>query len=270
MCVLNEVKGMMIKMNIKFRYMTLDEISSVLAWSTFQTDGVLPLSESTYFLYPELRDKTNYLIDIKYEDRISIISELIKEKYKENIKEFNDKKLVEHYQKVWDKYNDKYFEILSSYFNVSMNKIADASIGLIPVCPRDIETLSFSLDEKNDGQIIDTCMHECCHFYFFELCKRIFNNLTNEDCNSPSLLWYLSEISIHAILNRDEFQKLFRHNFRTYDNFYDVMINNECVVDTIKNIFDNYDIENAIKIGLKYLTDNKEELIRKCNSEKVL
>ena len=90
------------------------------------------------------------------------------------------------------------------------------------------------------------------------------------DFDSPSLLWYLSEISIDSILNRDLFQKVFRYYFRAYNNFYDVFINNECIVDTIRNIFDTNDVEDAIKISLQYLEDNKDEFIRKCNGGKKL
>lgn len=254
-------------MKIKFRYMTLNEVSSVLAFSAFQTDGILPLSEGTFYLYPELKDNISILEDVDYNKRIDIISKLIKEKYDDSINEFNNKKIKEHYQAVWYKYNDEYFKSLSNYFNVTLNKDVDASIGLIPVCPRDIDNLSFSVDLQDDERLIDTCMHECCHYYFFETCKKIFKNIKNEDFNNPSMLWYLSEISIDAILNRDEFQKIFKHDFRTYDNFYDIEINGECIVDTIKRIFDNNDVESSIKIGLKYLNDNKQEFLRKCNGE---
>lgn len=47
-------------------------------------------------------------------------------------------------------------------------------------------------------------MHEICYFYFFEKCKKIFKDWKCVDFDNPSLLWYLSEIVIDSILNRDE------------------------------------------------------------------
>ncbi len=50
-------------------------------------------------------------------------------------------------------------------------------------------------------------MHELCHFLFFEKCKEIYPNWKYEDFDSPSLLWYLSEIIIDPILNSEGIQK---------------------------------------------------------------
>ena len=257
-------------MNIKFRYMSLDEVSSVLAWSLLETSGALPLRENTLSLYPEIKEKIDCLSSLEYQDRANNIKALIKTRYNKSISHFNKQKIIEHYQSVWNKYNDKFFQILSKYFNTTIDKPIDAAMGIIPVCPRNIETLSFYFSDFEDNLFIGVCMHECCHFYFFELCKKIIKDLKIEDYDSPSLLWYLSEISIDAVLNKNEFQKLFSYNFKTYDIFYDIYINGECIVETIKNIFAKYDIEEAIIIGLKYLNVNKEELLRQVNGEKKL
>ena len=50
-------------------------------------------------------------------------------------------------------------------------------------------------------------MHELCHFLFFEKCKEIFPNWKYEDFDSPSILWYLSEIVVDPILNSNDIQK---------------------------------------------------------------
>ena len=242
--------------------MTLDEVASLLAWSSHESSGALPLSEATFSLYPEIEANMDKLSKLDYQESINLIKKLIKCKYDKSIIEFDNKSIINHYQNVWNKYNDAYSKLLSEFFHVSINETVDASIGLIPVCPRSIQDLSFCLYNTTDDDLVETCMHECCHFYFFELCKKIFGNLNDEDYDNPSLLWYLSEISIDAILNRSEFQKLFKHNFKTYDIFYKVIINNECIVNTIGKIFDNNDVVDAIKSGLKYLEDNREELMK--------
>lgn len=104
-------------------------------------------------------------------------------------------------------------------------------------------------------------MHECLHFYFFELCKKILPNITKKDFNSPSMLWYLSEIVVDPILNRREFQSIFKHQFKCYDFFYDINIDDKCIVNAISEIFNDNDVGSAIKLGLDYIEEHKEELI---------
>lgn len=247
-------------MKINFKLLGTFETACILDWSSKETHGVLPLSESTFNLYPELRDKINISLD-----NTNLIYEIIKDR----IDDFNkkNKSILNQYQNLWNQYNDQYIKIMEDYFGVKINNDVNAYLGLLPVCPRFIKELMFYYDKCDNIRFIDICMHELCHFYFFELCKRLFKDWTYDDFNNPSLLWYLSEISIDAILNREEVQKIFRHQFRCYDNFYNIYINGECIVDIIKNIFDNNDMEVAIKECLQFLKDNEKEFRNKCEGK---
>ena len=118
---------------------------------------------------------------------------------------------------------------ISNYFNIKWPKEykeISVGIGLIPVCPRYIKEKAFDIHKKNKEDLIDTCMHELCHFLFFEKCKEIYPNWKYEDFDSPSLLWYLSEIIIDPTLNSDNIQKIYKHKFKCYDIFYNVEIDN--------------------------------------------
>ena len=247
-------------MKVKFSLLSIEDTASIIDWSSKQSDGILPLSDATFNLYPELKDK----IDLN-KDNTKIISGIIKDR----ILKFNNdnKDILDKYKLLWDKYNDIFIKIMEDIFKVTINKDINAKIGLLPVCPRNIKDLSFSFDLCDEDSFIEICMHEICHFYFFEKCKQIFKDWKYDDFNNPSLLWYLSEIVIDAILNRDEVQKLFKHKFRSYDNFYNIYIDDKCIIDIVKNIFNSNDIETAIKEGLKYLVDNEIEFINKCNGK---
>ena len=247
-------------MKVKFSLLSIEDTASILDWSSKQTGGILPLSEGTFDLYPELKDK----LDVN-KDNTKLICNIIKDK----IEKFNqdNKDVIERYKLLWNKYNDRFIKAMEDIFQVTINKDINAKIGLLPVCPRNIEDLSFSFDLCDDDSFIEICMHEICHFYFFEKCKQIFNDWKYTDFDNPSLLWYLSELVIDAILNRKEVQKIFKHEFKSYDNFYNIYIDDICIIDIIKNIINSNDIKTAIKEGLKYLVDNEIEFINKCNSK---
>ena len=245
-------------MKVNFNLLSLEDTASILDWSSKETGGILPLSESTFNLYPELRDK----IDIN-SNNTALICNIIKDRI-EKFNRVNHDRLKE-YDLIWAKYHDKFIKIMEDYFKISINKDFYAFLGDLPVCPRFIKNLTFYFNLCDDDSFIEICMHEICHFYFFEKCKTIFKNWKYDDFNNPSLLWYLSEIVIDAILNRDEVQELFKHQFRSYDNFYNITFNNICIIDIMKNMFDNNDIDKSIKNGLQFLIDNEEEFRYKCD-----
>ena len=250
-------------MKVNFNLLSIEDTASILDWSSKQSGGILPLSESTFNLYPELKDK----IDLN-KNNPDLICSIIKDR----IVNFNNdnKEIIKNYELLWNKYHDKFIKIMEDYFKVSINKDINASIGLLPVCPRNIKDLSFSFDLCNDDRFLEICMHEICHFYFFDKCKKIFKDWKYDDFNNPSLLWYLSEIVIDSILNRNEIQTLFKHKFKSYDNFYNIYINDKCIINIMKNIFDNNDIDKAIKEGLKFLIDNEEEFRYKCDNSEMI
>ena len=243
-------------MKVKFSLLSIEDTASIIDWSSKQSDGILPLSDATFNLYPELKDK----IDLN-KDNTKIISGIIKDR----ILKFNNdnKDILDKYKLLWDKYNDRFIKAMEDIFQVTINKDINAKIGLLPVCPRNIKDLYFSFDLCDDDRFIEICMHEICHFYFFEKCKQIFNDWKYTDFDNPSLLWYLSELVIDAILNRKEVQKIFKHEFKSYDNFYNIYIDEKCILDIIKSIFNDNDIKNSIKNGLQFLKDNELEFRNK-------
>lgn len=243
---------------LKFKYLTLEETSDILLWTLKDTDNILSVKEGTLFLYPELKRLTK-------EDNIK---DIIQDRYNNFIKKNN--KLQEEYTTIWNEYNDKYMLEISNYLNIKWPKEykeISVGIGLIPVCPRYIKEKAFDIHKKNKEDLIDTCMHELCHFLFFEKCKEIYPNWKYEDFDSPSLLWYLSEIIIDPILNSDGIQKIYKHKFKCYDIFYNVEIDNISLLDKITSIYKNNSIETAIKESYNYLKEHEKEFISKCNNK---
>ncbi len=83
--------------------------------------------------------------------------------------------------------------------------------------------------------------------------------------DSPSLLWYLSEIVIEPILNKKEFQNIFNHKFTSYENFYDIKLNDALLIDTINEIFEKNNLTEAIIKSYNYLLENEKEFRFLCN-----
>lgn len=236
--------------SMKISMLSLDDTVDILEWCLGETEGIMPLRDDTLELYPELKDNTN-------------IKKAIKVHY-ENFYKENDH-LVNDYNNLWNKYEDKLTQAFENIFGVKLYKDVKAYIGLLPVCPRDIESASFYFIPASDEFFIETAIHEICHFYFFEVVKKMMPEWNYEMFDKPSLLWYLSEIMIDPLLNTLEIQEIYSHNFRCYDIFYETKINDMCIVDTMREIFFENTIEDAITKGLQYLERNKEEFLNKVN-----
>ena len=234
---------------MKISMLSLDDTAQVLSWCLMETKGIMPLRNDTLEIYPELKNNKD-------------IKSAIRSKYDKFV--LDNKHLVKEYKELWDKYDldiKNYFEKL---FHVKLDKEVTAEIGLIPVCPRDIQENYFIFIPDSNDFFIQTSIHEICHFYFFELCKKILPKWDYDMFDKPALLWYLSEIMIDPLLNNSELDKIYHHKYKAYDIFYKTNINNKNIVEIITDIYNNNSIEDTIIKGLKLLEDNKEIFLEQC------
>lgn len=249
---------------VKFNNMSIDDVVDLLAWTVFETDGPFPLSKYVYDMYPELKGLINWGPDkIDDLDSKKIIKSAILKRYDEYLS--SNINLPDGYQKIWDEYNDKFMIALSSRLDIKWpqdcNNIV-AGIGLIPIYPRDIQSRTFNIGTMDRKWVIETAMHECSHFLFFEKWKQLYPDWKWEDFESPNIIWYLSEMLVDPILNCPEMQNVFDNKFWAYDSFYNLKINDESVMGYINDIFKNNNIKDAITKSYDYVLEN-EQLIRK-------
>lgn len=243
---------------VTFDILPYENVVGTLSWTIVSTKGSLPLSEETYHMYPELKGKISE--DMDQNTRWKIIFNLVKNRYNSSIDqcELEEKR----YKEIWEKYNDEYMKELSRYLNTNLAedcKNIQAFIGLIPVCPRYIKERTFFMTINSSPEdILDTVAHECCHFLYFEKWKTLFPDWDWKQFNKPNLIWYLSEMAIDPILNSNGFKTLFNHEFKAYPSFYNIKINNLGLMDTIKTIYKENNIENSISKSYQYVLDNKE------------
>lgn len=247
---------------IKFELMSLDEICGLLEWAVIIDEGILPLSNYVKKLYPELNNIKNWK---KYsaKERTSKIKELITESYNRDIDEY--RKILINYGKIWEKYNNNYMKSLSKILNINwcyeLSEII-VKVGKIPIYPREIDKYCFYIGKMEDKYFIETVMHECCHFLYFEKWKELFENWSIEEFDSPHIIWYLSEMVIDPILNNIEIQKIYKYDFKAYKNFYNINVQGQNLMEYIKSIYKNNTIENAIIKSYNYVLEKKEYIVK--------
>ena len=239
-------------MNIKFKKMSLEENIEIIKWTFYENEGTFSLHDYTVQCFPELKELN--LNDSK-EKNDSVIEKVVTKHYNDN----NEKLLteIERYNNIWDKYNDKYFKMLIEYFKIdfpdNINEI-EAIIGLIPVCPRYLNSFSFSLyPDMDDWKVIEVCAHEILHFLWFEKFNKLYPEIPRENYDSPHLEWKYSEMVTDPILNNKPFSDLFNFTEKGYDYFYELYDGNELVMDKLREIYSTGSVDERIKNGFNYI-----------------
>ena len=248
---------------INFELMSLEEISGILEWAIIIDEGILPASEYVLKLYPKLNNRTNWK-NFSVRERTDNIRKLIEKNYINDRDEY--KNILCNYEIIWKKYNNGFMKNLSKILNINWTKELQEitiKVGKIPIYPRELEKHCFYIGKMNEQDFIETVMHECCHFLYFEKCKELFKNWKVKEFESPHLIWYLSEMAIDPILNNCEIQKIYRHNFKAYKNLYDIDIQGKSLMEIIRNIYNENTIEDAIIKSYEFVLENNTETSRK-------
>ena len=241
------------KPKIKFREMTLEENIDIIKWAYFEDNGSLSVYDFTIRCFPEL---ANIDSDLPKEEIYKKIEEVVSNDYNRNKDRIRNETI--RYNLLWEQYNDKYFETLSSYFNVEWPdnlKEITATVGLLPVFPRYLDTFSFSIGTGvTDSKLLEVSAHETLHFLWFEKWKKIHPETPAKEFESPYLVWKYSEMVTDPILNNKPFSDMFEFIERGYDSFYELEDGNTKVMDNLRKIYSkDIPIEEKIETGFEYV-----------------
>lgn len=238
---------------VKFKKMSLKENIEIIKWAYFE-DGVdLNVHNYTIQYFPELEFIDINLSQAEINKEIKEVVTNYYEKYENKI----DSEVI-RYNQLWEKYNDKYFETLSNFFECSFpNKINEivATVGLIPIFPRNLDTLSFSISTNvDDIKLIETTAHETLHFMWFEKWRIIHPETPRKNYDTPYLEWKYSEMVTDPILNNKPFNEIFDFNEKGYDSFYELYDGELLVMDKLREIYStDKDINTKIELGFNYI-----------------
>lgn len=241
--------------NIVFRKMTLEENISFVKESFYEDGDSLSLHQCTIESFPELK---KYNLDSNKDEVNSEIERVIKERYSKLDNEIEEK--VKKYNEIWNEYNDRYFEKLFSYLEVEFPKEIkniDASVGILPVCPRYLDQYSFSVSIEVPYEIIpNICAHETLHFAWFLKWRELYPDIPKEEYESPYLCWKYSEMVTDPILNNEPFLSEFNFNERGYNSFYELYDGNYLVMDNLRKLYSkDISINEKIIKGYNYISE---------------
>lgn len=241
---------------IKFKEMTLEENIDIIKWAYYEGNGLLSVHNYTIQYFPELVDFDE---NTSKEEVYKKIEEVVTREYKQ----YNSriKSEVKRYNEIWSQYNDKYFSLLSDYFDVNFPdvEIVEGSVGLIPVFPRYLDKFSFSVSTGlQDWKLIETSAHETLHFMWFEKWEQIHPEIPKQEYDYPYISWQYSEMVTDPILNNKPFSDLFGEIFveRGYNSFYELYDGDTLVMDNLRNLYsENIPVENKMNKGFEYINN---------------
>ncbi len=238
---------------VQFRIMTLEENIETIKWAYYEDNGVLSVHDFTINYFPELKEIDKNTSQKEVYKQIEQVVEKDYEKYKARIIEETIR-----YNNLWKEYNDKYLKMLSNYLEIdwpSNLDIIEATVGLIPVFPRYLDTFSFSVSTGiDDTKLIETCAHETLHFLWFEKWKIIHPEIPRREYDSPYITWQYSEMVTDSILNNKPFSDVLNFREYSYDSFYKIYDNDILLMDKLREIYsENIPIDKKINKGFEYV-----------------
>ena len=239
-----------------FKEMSKEENIEIIKWAYFENNGPLDVSYYTLEYYPELKEINK---NASKEEIFKRIEEVVTKDYQEVSDKLKEE--VIRYNTIWSSINDRYMNAISRYLNVSglETKEIIAEVGFLPVFPRYLDELSFSIGiNQDENSLVGTTAHEVLHFFWFKKFKELFPNIPRSEYDSPYFAWIYSEIVVDPILNSKEIKDIIGVNSRAYDSFYE--LEDGKVIANLRKIYrENISIEEKIKKGYYYLKENMEK-----------
>ena len=148
----------------------------------------------------------------------------------------------EQIQLEWNKIGPSFLEELSLHFETDWDPEREivGYISVLPVYPRFLKERTFFTDYKDIQNAIEVSAHEILHFLWFKKWKEVFPETRPEECESPHLVWRLSEIMDPIILQcNSKIKELIKPVSWGYGSFKEIKIGNVSMTEYFKNIYLN-------------------------------
>lgn len=230
--------------------------------------------EPLYYFYPQI--KKEYAMSLSSEERYQYIKAELETVYKENEEIIKEK--ITAYNKRWKCYENQITEAFSDAFLVDCSNILNdmvAYISLNPISPRFLETNSFEVFYLNsEVGALGASLHEIVHLVWFYVWNQVFGD-SYEEYERPNIKWILSEMVVEAIMSDTRLSSINPYFDRekggcVYPYFFTMNINGECILDTLKNMYQKMPMIDFMKEALNYCTTYENEIrIHMEESEKV-
>ena len=135
------------------------------------------------------------------------------------------------------------------------------NITLNPICPRFLDTCKFDIFYLNDeNDALGIAVHETIHFVWFNVWQRIFKDDKTE-YETPNLKWIFSEAAVDAITRNDKrFSEKYPFTEYAYQYFYDMRVENVCIIEMLNDIYKSTDIIGFMKNGFVLFIKHEAEI----------
>lgn len=153
----------------------------------------------------------------------------------------------------WSSVREDVSKILCDIFKCECDAeiIIQVLLSINYVCPYDFEQKRIFINyRKTDDEIIESCIHELIHYYWFKKWNNLFEDTSKFD---EHLVWKFSEIAIDAIFKLSELNKYCVKEKPAYEYFYDIEIGNENMIEHFRKLFFKNSIHEFMKKGMEYL-----------------
>jgi len=238
---------------IIFKPMSLEQNIDIIKWLYFEGNGDLNIYDRTIEYFPEL---SNIDKELSKDEIYSKIESIVTSCYLSKKEEIE--KDVLRYSSLWENYNDEYFSKLTLFLECDWPenvKEINASVGLIPVFPRHLDSFSFEIGTNvSDEKLLEVCAHETLHFLWFRKWKELYPDTKREEYESPHFVWKYSEMVTDPVLNNKPFSLIFDFTEYGYNSFYKLKYKGIYVMDELRNIYSKeIPVEEKIRDGFEYL-----------------
>ena len=155
----------------------------------------------------------------------------------------------------WSVVREHVLNILRDIFGVECDETFMVFLSVNFVCPYDFENKRIFINyRKTTEEIIETCIHELIHCYWFKKWDILFENIGFDE----RLAWKFSEIAIDAIFKETDLKKYCVKEKPAYEYFYNVEIDNESMIGHFRALFSRNTIDGFMKKGMEYLFENRD------------
>lgn len=200
------------------------------------------------------------------EARAQAVSEALLPAYEAILPELRQK--VTDYQAYWDERNDAVAEAFAQAMGAETAHGYDdlrMRVSINPIAPRYLQERCFDCYWRYSPKgAMSVSLHEITHFIWFDLWQNLFHD-DPATYENPHPAWILSEMAVDPILRDPRLRRFVAHpgvaDAPAYPAFYTLAVDGVSVMDTIRRLYAENDLQGFMRAGLAYVTEHAETII---------
>ncbi len=155
---------------------------------------------------------------------------------------------------LWNNGKQEINRILCNIFECRQSDIIiKAYLSVNCVCPYNFAEKRIYINyRKSADEMLETCIHELIHYYWFEKWNKLFADKYDE-----SLVRAFSEIAIDALFFETELKPYCVREYPAHKHFYDINYQGQNMIEYFRKLYRNNSITQFMKSGIEIVSDIK-------------